>query len=71
MKTKTKLKQKKRKTTKSEKIRNENENCGAELCAAWTNCTATEFWQAHLDGHPLLTKVTLDLSSAPASQSYT
>jgi hypothetical protein len=46
---------------------------GAELCCstAVTNCTATDFWKAREPGYPLLSKVALDLLSAPASQAYT
>lgn len=48
-------------------------NYGAELCCstAVTNCTATDFWKAREPGYPLLSKVALDLLSAPASQAYT
>ena len=48
-------------------------NYGAELCCSTTvtNCTATNFWKAREPSYPLLTKVALDLLSAPASQAYT
>ena len=47
-------------------------NYGAELgSAVATNCTAIEFWNAREAGYPLLSKVALDLISAPASQAYT
>ena len=47
-------------------------NYSAELCPATViNCSATEFWQGREAGYPLLSKIALDLISAPASQAYT
>ena len=47
-------------------------NYSAELCSATViNCSATEFWQGREAGYPLLSKIALDLISAPASQAYT
>lgn len=47
-------------------------NYAAELCSTtMTNITAIAFWQARETGYPLLSKVALDLISAPASQAYT
>jgi len=34
------------------------------------NCSAIEFWQAREAGYPLLSKIAIDLISAPASQAY-
>jgi hypothetical protein len=47
-------------------------NYAAEVCSTtMTNITAIEFWQAREPGYPQLSKVALDLISAPASQAYT
>ena len=47
-------------------------NYSAELCSATViKCSATEFWQGREAGYPLLSKIALDLISAPASQAYT
>ena len=47
-------------------------NYSAELCSTTViNCSATEFWQGREAGYPLLSKIALDLISAPASQAYT
>ena len=47
-------------------------NYSAELYSATViNCSATEFWQGREAGYPLLSKIALDLISAPASQAYT
>ena len=47
-------------------------NYSAELYPATViNCSATEFWQGREAGYPLLSKIALDLISAPASQAYT
>jgi len=34
------------------------------------NCSAIEFWQAREAEYPLLSKIAIDLISAPASQAY-
>ena len=34
------------------------------------NCSAIEFWQARKAEYPLLSKIAIDLISAPASQAY-
>jgi len=34
------------------------------------NCSAIEFWQAREAGYPPLSKIAIDLISAPESQAY-
>ena len=46
-------------------------NYAAEMCSGTVlNCTAIEFWQARKAEYPLLSKIAIDLISAPASQAY-
>jgi len=46
-------------------------NYAAEICSGTVlNCSAIEFWQAREAGYPLLSKIAIDLTSAPASQGY-
>jgi len=46
-------------------------NYAAEMCSGTVlNCSAIEFWQARKAEYPLLSKIAIDLISAPASQVY-
>jgi len=46
-------------------------NYAAEMFSGTVlNCSAIEFWQARKAEYPLLSKIAIDLISAPTSQAY-
>ena len=46
-------------------------NYAAEMCSGTVlNCSAIEFWQARKAEYPHLSKIAIDLISAPVSQAY-